>query len=87
MTQAETIQSVEVEVRLLAGMIGKSELSVTRRIVIRINRSGAGQQLALVPDEELVALVRRRLHCNYRIVHENELPPVTTLSSLNPSGG
>src|SRR5271156_78123 len=26
-TQAETIQSVEVEVRLLAGMIGKSELS------------------------------------------------------------
>lgn len=27
LTQAETIQSVEVEVRLLAGMIGKSELS------------------------------------------------------------
>src|SRR5579862_1927200 len=82
--KAESIQSVEVDERLLAGMIGKSVLSSPGGLKsVSIVASPARSSLLFQTRNSLPSY-GPSLQLG---LHENELPPVTILSSLNPSEG
>jgi hypothetical protein len=82
--KAESIHRVEVDDRLFAGMIGKSVLS----------SPGGKRSISMVvspANSWFLFQTRNSFPKNGPVLqlglHENELPPVTTLSSLNPSDG